>query len=72
MGETDHWTAESKPYVTRTQEKGAVTPQKTEPDLPVNIQESLAWLGYTVACHRVRGIECNSPGGHGTCWHKSF
>ena len=27
---------------TRTQEKGAVTPQDTEPDLPVSVQESLA------------------------------
>ena len=27
---------------TRTQEKGAVTPQETDPDLPVSIQESLA------------------------------
>ena len=27
---------------TRTQEKGAVTPQETEPDLPVSIQESVA------------------------------
>ena len=27
---------------TRTQEEGAVTPQKTEPDLPVSVQESLA------------------------------
>ena len=26
----------------RTQEKGAVNPQKTEPDLPVSVQESLA------------------------------
>ena len=26
----------------RTQEKGAVTPQKTEPDLPVSVQESPA------------------------------
>ena len=25
---------------TRTQEKGAVTPQETEPDLPVSVQES--------------------------------
>ena len=32
---------------TRTQEKGAVTPQETDPDLPVNVQESLAeaWVG---------------------------
>ena len=27
---------------TRIQEKGAVTPQETEPDLPVRVQESLA------------------------------
>ena len=32
---------------TRTQEKGAVTPQETDPDLPVSIQESPAeaWVG---------------------------
>ena len=27
---------------TRTREKGAVTPQETDPDLPMNVQESLA------------------------------
>ena len=32
---------------TRIQEKGAVTPQKTDPDLPVSVQESLVeeWVG---------------------------
>ena len=30
------------PVHTRTQEKGAVTPQETEPDLPVSVWESLA------------------------------
>ena len=32
---------------TRTQEKGAVTPQETDPDLPVSVRESLveAWVG---------------------------
>ena len=32
---------------TRTQEKGAVTPQETDPDLPMSIQESQAeaWVG---------------------------
>ena len=32
---------------TRTQEKGAVTSQETDPDLPVSVQESLAeaWVG---------------------------
>ena len=31
----------------RTQEKGAGTPQGTDPDLPVSVQESLAeeWVG---------------------------
>ena len=31
---------------TRSQEKGAVSPQETEPDLPVSVQESLAeaWM----------------------------
>ena len=31
----------------RTQEKRAVTPQETDPDLPVSVQESLAevWVG---------------------------
>ena len=30
----------------RTQEKGAMTPQETDPDLPVSVQESLeeAWV----------------------------
>ena len=27
---------------TRNQEKGAVTPQETDPDLPMSVQESLA------------------------------
>ena len=32
---------------TRTQEKGAVNPQETDPDLPVGFKESLAeaWVG---------------------------
>ena len=43
---------------TRTQEKGAVTPQETEPDLPVSAQESLWRRGSAVACCRVGGTEC--------------
>ena len=31
-----------KPFVHKIQEKGAVTPQETDPDLPVSVQESLA------------------------------
>ena len=39
--ETDSWRAQTKPVCTRTQEKGAVSPQETELDLPVSVQESL-------------------------------
>ena len=38
---------------TRTQEKEAVTLQKTEPDFPESVQESPAEAWVTVACHRV-------------------
>ena len=46
---------------TRTKEKGAVTPQETEPDLPMCVWESLAEAWVTVTCHGVRGSGCNSP-----------
>ena len=55
---------------TRTQEKGAVTPQETEPDLPMSVQESLAEAWSAVAWCRVRDTECSSActgpfeGGH--------
>ena len=37
----------NKTLCTRTQEKGAATPQDTDPDLPVSVQESPleAWVG---------------------------
>ena len=38
-----------------------MTPQETEPDLPVSVQESLV-DGSTVACQVVRGTDYNSPG----------
>ena len=47
------------------QEKGAVTPQETDPDLPMNVQESVA-----EACCRAGGTDCISAhmgpfeGGH--------
>ena len=45
--ETDSWRAQTEPVCTRTQEKGAVTPRETGPDLPVSVQESLVevWVG---------------------------
>ena len=41
---------------TRTQEKGAVTPQEADPDLPVSVQKSLveAWVGG--GCCRVGAL----------------
>ena len=35
--ETDFWRAQTEPVCTRTQEKGSVTPQETDPDLPVSV-----------------------------------
>ena len=60
-GETDSWRAQTKPWAHQDQEKGVVTPQETEPDLPVSVQESLA-DGSTVVCRVVRGTDYNSPG----------
>ena len=39
-------THRKNPVPTRTQEKGAATPQETDPDLPVSVQGSLeeAWV----------------------------
>ena len=54
----------------RTQKKEAVTPQVTEPDLPVSVWESLAEAWLMVVYGRVRGTECSSAcmgsfeGGH--------
>ena len=44
---------------TRTQEIGAVTPQETDPDLPVSAQESSVevWVGRGLA--QGRGSECS-------------
>ena len=42
--------------MTRTQEKGAVTPQEADPDLPVSVQESLAEAWVNMACSRVGAL----------------
>ena len=39
---------------TRTQEKGAVTPQETEPDLPVSVQESLIEVRVNSQRHQIQ------------------
>ena len=48
--------------LTRSQKKGVVTPQETEPDLPVSVQESPVEAGSTVACCLVRGTKYNNAG----------
>ena len=40
---------------TRTQEKGAVTPQETDPDMPVSVQESLSELWVSGGLLQGRG-----------------
>ena len=46
-GETDPWNAQTNLLCTRTQEKGAVTPEETDPDLLVSVQQSPVetWVG---------------------------
>ena len=39
---TDSWRAQENLRCTRTEEKGAVTPEETELDFPMSVQESLA------------------------------
>ena len=45
---------------TRMQEKGEVTPQETDPDLPVSVQESLVEAWVSGGCCRAAGTECSS------------
>ena len=47
---------------TRTQEKGAVTPQETKPDLPVSVQESPAEAWVSGGLLQGRGTECARGG----------
>ena len=46
LGKQTHGGHKENLVCTRTQEKGAVTPQETEPELPVSVQESPveAWV----------------------------
>ena len=54
------WRTQTKPCVHQDQDKRAVTPQETDPDLPL-VSRNL-WLrhGLAVACCRVGGTECGS------------
>ena len=46
---------------TRTQEKGAVTPQETEPYFLVIVWESLVEVWVNMACCGVRSTDRSSP-----------
>ena len=46
---------------TRTQEKGAVTLQETDPELPVRVQESPQRPGSAVACFRYGALSVTVP-----------
>jgi len=54
--------AHTKPVCTRSQEKGAVSPQVTELDFPVRVQESLVevWVN-TLASGKTTGREHSLP-----------
>ena len=45
---------------TRTHEKGAVTPQETDPDLPKNVQKSPVEAWVVGGLLRVGGTECSN------------
>ena len=50
-----------------------MTPQETEPDLPVSVQESLGevWVDSGLpGLTGVRGKKCNSPRSPRAHWHK--
>ena len=67
----DFWKAQTEQCMHQDpQEKGTMTPQKTDPDLPVHVQESRQRHRLVVTCCRVGGTEyssaCMGPfeGGH--------
>ena len=51
---------DKNPVCTRTQEKGAVTPQGTDPDLPVSVHESLVETWVSSGLLQVWGHEGSS------------
>ena len=68
-GGTDSLRPQQNLVCTRTQEKWAVTPQETESDLPVSVQEPLveAWVNSRLP--RDHGIDYSTSA---SCWQKSF
>ena len=56
---------------TRAQEKGAVTPQDTEPDWPVSLQESSSGLGQQWPALGAGTLTTTVLEAE-VCWHRSF
>ena len=69
--EKDSWSAHHHLVCTKTQEKGAVTPQETEPDLPVSVWQSLAEVRVNSGVPRGQSMTTTVLG-LTVCWHKSF
>ena len=59
-GETDSGGHKQNLVCTRTQDKGAVVPQETDPDLPVSVQEPLVEAWVDGGLMQGRGTECSS------------
>ena len=71
-GETDSWRAQRKPCTHRTQEKGAVNPQETEPDLSRSVQESQAETWVDSGLPWGPGTLNTTVLQEATYWHNSF
>ena len=66
-GETDPWNAQTNLLCTRTQEKGALIPQGTEPGLPVSVQESPVEAWPATGSGEVNTTVPPFEGGHYLC-----
>ena len=67
----ERFTEHGPAHQNKTQEKGAVTPQETEPDLPVSVWQSLAEVRVNSGVPRGQGMTTTVLG-LTVCWHKSF
>ena len=62
LGKQTHGRDKQNLVCTRTQEKRAVTPQETEQDLPVGVQESPPEAWVDSGLPQGQGTDYNSPG----------
>ena len=57
---------------TRTQKKGTVIPQETEPDLPLSVGVSPAEASVSSGLSQEQGSGCIRPGSYNITHHKSI